>query len=112
MELIIAIIIIVAFIIGVVNNSKFKKREAEVLEKARLTGWYDVPYYDEQVVVKSRSTLEKYDAARFFKENREKLDKAEMIIERKNFIEKSLRESLIIIEPKNFFEYVNKNYRK
>lgn len=112
MELIIAIIIIAAFIIGVVNNSKFKKREAEVLEKARLTGWYDVPYYDEQVVVKSRSTLEKYDAARFFKENREKLDKAEMIIERKNFIEKSLRESLIIIEPKNFFEYVNKNYRK
>lgn len=112
MKLIIAIIIIVAFIVGVVNNSKFKKLEAEILEKARLTGWYDVPYYDEQVVVKSRSTLEKYDAIRFFKENREKLNEAEMIIERKNFIEKCLRESLVIIEPKNFFECINSTYRK
>lgn len=44
----------------------------------------------ESVIVKSRATLEKYDAIKFFKENREKLAEAEKIIQWKNEVSNTL----------------------
>lgn len=57
--------------------------EAEVLRKLGFSSWNIISYFDEYVTVKSRQTLEKYDDVKFFKENREKLAKAESIIKRK-----------------------------
>ena len=67
-----------------------QKKEIEAdLEKAVLkdlgfSGWNSVPYFDKYITVKSRQRLEKYDAIKFFKENKDMLEKAEKVIEQKN----------------------------
>ena len=45
-------------------------------------------------LVKSRQTLEKYDSIKFFKENKEKLTRAENIVKRKNEVSTTLRKFL------------------
>lgn len=91
----VASVIVIAIIITVKviqsnNKKKYKELEAEVLKDLNYPNWNIVSYLDESVIVKSRATLEKYDAIKFFKENREKLAEAEKIIQWKNEIANTL----------------------
>lgn len=91
----VASIIVIAIIITVKviqsnNKKKYKELEAEVLKDLNYPNWNIVSYLDESVIVKSRATLEKYDAIKFFKENREKLAEAEKIIQWKNEVSNTL----------------------
>ena len=76
-------IILVVLIYKVIADSKYKKLEKQVLSELGFLNWEIVSYFDEYVTVKSRSTLEKYDDIKFFKENTEKLKEAEKIIIKK-----------------------------
>lgn len=98
-------VIILVIIIMVYNNKKYKELEAEVLEKLGFSSWNIISYFDEGVTVKSRRTLENYDDIKFFKENREKLERAEYIIIRKNEVGKILRRFLVDEEYKSRPQY-------
>ena len=92
-EILIAFFIIMIITIKVIqanNDKKYRELEAEVLKDLNYPNWNIVSYLDESVIVKSRATLEKYDAIKFFKENREKLAEAEKIIQWKNEVSNTL----------------------
>ena len=90
-----ALVIIIGIIaFKIISEKKYKQLEAEVLSTLGFSGWNIVTYIDECVIVKSRQTLEKYDDIKFFKENKEKLDKAEKTIEHKNYVSAKLRKFL------------------
>lgn len=92
-EILIAFFIIMIITIKVIqanNEKKYRELEAEVLKDLNYPNWNIVSYLDESVIVKSRATLEKYDAIKFFKENREKLAEAEKIIQWKNEVSNTL----------------------
>ena len=92
-EILIAFFIIMIITIKVIqanNDKKYRELEAEVLKDLNYPNWNIVSYLDESVIVKSRATLEKYDALKFFKENREKLAEAEKIIQWKNEVSNTL----------------------
>lgn len=95
--LILAIIIVII----IVRKNQYKKLEAEVLKELGFSSWNIIPYFDEHVTVKSRQALENYNDIKFFKENKEKLVRAESIIKRKNDVAKVLG---------NFIE--NNEYKK
>ena len=84
--LIISIAIIAIITVKYMNKKRYRELEAEVLEKLQFPCWDLVQYFDEEVVVKSRQALERYDEIKFFRENKEKLDRANDIIKRKNEI--------------------------
>ena len=73
------IVIIILAIIAVksIRRRQYKKLESEVLGELGFYNWNIVSYFDEFVTVKSRQTLEKYDDTKFFKENKEMLEKAD-----------------------------------
>ena len=87
-------IIVVFFVVKFILEHKYKKLEKEVLEILGFSNWDVVSYFDERVVVKSRSALEKYDDIKFFKENKEKLMVAENILKRKNDVATTLKSFL------------------
>lgn len=87
-------IIVGLMICYIFYKEKYKQLEKEILRKLGFTNWNVMPYYDEHVTVKSRQTLEKYDAVKFFKENKDELGRAEWIVNKKRNIEKMLREFL------------------
>ena len=101
----ILVVIIAIITFQIVSKQKYKKLETEVLKKLGFSNWNIVSYLDEQVIVKSRQTLEKYDAVKFFKENKEKLEHAEMIIARKNDVTNVLRRFLEHNEFESRFQY-------
>ena len=80
----IIIIVITFLLIKFIMKRQYRKLEAAVLTELGFDNWDIIPYFDEFVTVKSRQALEKYDDIKFFKENREMLEKAENIIKRKN----------------------------
>ena len=83
MELVVFIIIaIITF--KIITSVQYKKLEKEVLSELGFSNWNIVSNIDEYVTVKSRQSLEKYDDIKFFKENKEKLVRAEKIIQRKD----------------------------
>ncbi len=104
MEVIIGIIVvyIVAKIIG---NVTYNSLKSQVLKKLGFSNWNVVSYFDERVTVKSRQTLEKYDDVKFFKENKDKLVQAEIILKRKMEVAKILRNFLNDNEFKNYLQY-------
>lgn len=90
----IATITLFAVVWGVVNsirNKKYQELEYEVLEELGFKGWNVVPHTDEYVTVKSRQTLEKYDAIRFFKERPGALARAREVLRKKQEVTKILR---------------------
>ena len=101
---IVAIMIIVIAIV-IITENQYQKLESEVLKKLRFSNWDIVPYFDECVIVKSRQTLEKYDAIKFFKENKEKLTRAENVIKRKDEVAIILGDFLTDNEYKNHPQY-------
>ena len=101
------VVVIIVFIIAVkiITEQKYKQLETEVLKELGFSNWNIISYFDEYVTVKSRQTLEKYDDTKFFKENREKLDRAENIIKRKIDIATILRKFLENNEYKSRSQY-------
>lgn len=98
-------IIVGLMICYIFYKEKYKQLEKEILRKLGFTNWNVMPYYDEHVTVKSRQTLEKYDAVKFFKENKDELGRAEWIVNKKRNIEKMLREFLSSNEYESRFLY-------
>ena len=94
MELVIFIIIaIITF--KIITSVQYKKLEKEVLSELGFSNWNIVSNIDEYVTVKSRQSLEKYDDIKFFKENKEKLVRAEKIIQRKDQVTMILSQFLV-----------------
>lgn len=102
--IVVAIIVIIA-VTKSINEKKYRELEAEVLRKLGFSNWNIVSYIDENVTVKSRQTLEKYDDVKFFKENKEKLVRAQRIIQRKNEVANILSAFLNNNEYKNNSQY-------
>ena len=87
-------IAVIVFWIKCIQLKLYTKLETEVLKKLQFSDWDVVSYFDEDIIVKSRSALDKYDEIKFFKEHREKLEQARLILEEKCEIAKTLREFL------------------
>lgn len=66
------------------NEKQYKEMESAALSKLGFSNWNIYPYFDEKETVRSRQALEKYDEIKFFKENKEKLKQAEIIVKKKN----------------------------
>jgi len=96
-------IVIVTIII--IRAQKYKELESEVLRKLGFCNWNIIPYFDEYITVKSRQALEKYDDIKYFRENREKLVRAEDIIKRKNNVATTLKDFLENNEYKSRSQY-------
>ena len=101
---IIAIIIIIVTV-KTILEMQYRKLERTVLSELGFSDWNIVHYYDEIVTVKSRQTLEKYDSIKFFKENKEKLIRAENIVKRKNEVSTTLRKFLENNEYRSHLQY-------
>ena len=101
---IIAIIIIIVTV-KTILEMQYRKLERTVLSELGFSDWNIVHYYDEIVTVKSRQTLEKYDSIKFFKENKEKLTRAENIVKRKNEVSTTLRKFLENNEYRSHLQY-------
>ena len=102
---IVASIIVAGVIIKLVIEKKYRKLETEVLKKLNFHNWNVASYFDEEIIVKSRKTLEKYDDIKFLKENKEKLVQEKNIIKSKNEIATILRNFLSKNEYKDRSQY-------
>lgn len=98
-------IIVIIIIVKIITEQKYKKLETEVLQELGFSNWNIISYFDEHVTVKSRQTLMKYDDIKFFKENREKLVRAENIIKSKIEVATILRRFLENNEYKSRLQY-------
>ena len=103
--ILVLIIIILIVAVSIILEQKYKQLETEVLKELGFPNWNIISYFDEYVTVKSRQTLEKYDDIKFFKENREKLVRAENIIKRKNNVATTLKRFLENNEYKSRLQY-------
>lgn len=104
MDWIIAIFLVI-IVTKIILKIQYKKLESEVLRELKFRNWNVVPYFDANVIVKSRQALEKYDDIKFFKENPEMLTKAEKVINRKDDISVAI---LLFLESNKFkkrFQY-------
>ena len=90
---IIAIFVII-LVVKIIMEQKYKQLETEILKELGYPNWNVISYFDEYVIVKSRQALEKYDDIKFFKENREKIVRAEDVLKRKMNIAINLRNFL------------------
>ena len=103
--ILVLVIIIIIVAVSIILEQKYKQLEKEVLKELGFSNWNIISYFDEYVTVKSRQTLEKYDDIKFFKENREKLVRAENIIKRKNNVATTLKRFLENNEYKSRLQY-------
>ena len=103
--ILVLVIIILIVAVSIILEQKYKQLETEVLKELGFPNWNIISYFDEYVTVKSRQTLEKYDDIKFFKENREKLVRAENIIKRKNNVATTLKRFLENNEYKSRLQY-------
>ena len=101
---IIAIFVII-LVVKIIMEQKYKQLETEVLKELGYPNWNVISYFDEYVTVKSRQALEKYDDIKFFKENREKIVRAEDVLKRKMNIAINLRSFLENNEYKSRSQY-------
>lgn len=99
------IIMIVIVTIIIIRAQKYKELESEVLRELGFLNWNIISYFDEYITVKSRQALEKYDDIKYFKENREKLVRAEDVIKRKNNVATTLKNFLENNEYKSRSQY-------
>ena len=101
---IIAIFVII-LVVKIIMEQKYKQLETEILKELGYPNWNVISYFDEYVIVKSRQALEKYDDIKFFKENREKIVRAEDVLKRKMNIAINLRNFLENNEYKSRSQY-------
>ena len=76
------------------EESKYQTFKYKVLSELEIKSLNSAFYFDSDVIVKSRQTLENYDGRKFFKENKEKLKEAEEIITKKKETAKKLNKFL------------------
>lgn len=88
------LIIIAICVVCFASKIARKKLESEVLSELGLSGWNEIAFYDDLVMVKSRQALEKYDDIKYFKEHKEKLAVAEKTLRRKDEVEATLKDFL------------------
>lgn len=98
-------IIVIIAVVNILRTRQYKKLETEVLNELGFYTWNIISYFDEYVTVKSRQALEKYDDIKFFKENKEMLEKARKSLRRKNDIAKILRQFIENNEYKSRSQY-------
>lgn len=104
--LIMGFILIIASVVNSIKKEKqYKELEGKVLKKLGYPNWDFTSYYDDQIVVKSHQTLNKYDSVKFFKENAEKLSQAEKAVKKKNAVAKNLKSFLSNNEYKTDPQY-------
>ena len=101
---IIAIFVII-LVVKIIMEQKYKQLETEILKELGYPNWNVISYFDEYVIVKSRQALEKYDDIKFFKEDREKIVRAEDVLKRKMNIAINLRNFLENNEYKSRSQY-------
>lgn len=99
------VVIIVIIVVMIIIEQKYKQLEADILRELGFSNWDIIPYFDDYIIVKSRQTLEKYDTIKYFKENREKLARAENVIKGKNDVATILRRFLENNEYKSRSQY-------
>lgn len=105
MELILVIIIFIA-VFKIVNEKKYKELKIEVLRELGFLNWdVMIPYIDAYITVKSRQALDKYDKIKYFKEDRNRLMQAELVISRKFEVEKTLRDFLADNKYQKRYQY-------
>ena len=74
-------------------EKEYKELESKVLNELHAHTWNElIPFIDKYMIVKSRQALEKYDATKFFKEDKNRLNEAEQIIIRKDETATRLKE--------------------
>lgn len=92
-------------IIDVIEESRYRELESAVLRKLGFSSWNSVPEIDERVFVNSRHALEKYDELTFFKERKDKLVTAKMVVQNKKKIANKLTAFLTENEYKQHPQY-------
>lgn len=104
MLVLIAAIILIVLLGRSATEKKYKELESEV---SRRLGIYSgsVSYYDEYVTVKSRQTLDKYDEVKYFKDDRERLERTKNVLIRKNDVTRTLKKFLADNEYKSNPQY-------
>lgn len=103
--MIILLIIILVVVTRKMLKNDYEQLEKEILNNLGFSDWNIIPYYDEQITVKSRQALLKYDDATFFRENREKLLEAEGILRVKSDIVAIIKKFLEENEYKEKYSY-------
>ena len=83
---------------------QYNMLETEVLKEIGFD-WKSSSYFDDEIIVKSRAGLEKYDATKYFKENKGRLTKARIVSENKADIEIKLKSFLRDNNYKKRFQY-------
>ena len=65
------LVIVIGLIVCIIMESKYKQLESEIFKELNFSSWNVVSYFDANIIVKSRQTLEKYDDIKYFKENKD-----------------------------------------
>ena len=104
-SVLVTVVIACVLTICAVKQRKYRELEAEILKKLGISSWNIIPYFDENVVVKSRQALDKYDETKFFKENETNLLHARRALDRKIQILKTMYGFLNDNEYKNRSQY-------
>lgn len=99
------LIILAIIIVKICVKRTYKKLEKEALDALGFSDWNIISYIDDNVTVKSRQALEKFDDLKYFKENREKLLRAVNVIKRKAEVEKTLKKFLEENTLQSRFQY-------
>lgn len=101
----ILIIVLTILVVKCIRKQQYKKLETEVLNKLGFKNWHVVSYFDAYITVKSRQTLGNYDDIKFFKENKEMLNRAEETLKLKNNMVATLQKFLENNEYKFYSQY-------
>lgn len=98
-------IFFLGIILLVILEVQYNKLETEVLQEIGLLNWNTVSYFDDNITVKSRVGLEKYDAKKYFMENKGRITKVKIVIRDKTAIEAKLKSFLRDNRYKTRFQY-------
>lgn len=104
-SVLITVVIACILTICAVKKRKYRELEAEILKKLGISSWNIIPYFDENIVVKSRQALDKYDETKFFRENEANLLHARRALDKKIQILKTMYGFLNDNEYKNRSQY-------
>lgn len=66
-----------------ISERQYHKLEEEILATLRLSGWDAVPYFDDSVTVKSRQTLNNFNADKYFFKNQQRFLQAQRKLDQK-----------------------------
>lgn len=88
------LVIVIGLIVCIIMESKYKQLESEIFKELNFSSWNVVSYFDANIIVKSRQTLEKYDDIKYFKENKDEFVEAENVIQYKKNVANALRNLL------------------